>query len=235
MAEPETPPGGVSPPAARTSAELVAAVIANSQSLTGLEDRVEQALVEACEELSHMEWKALRKSDTSLSTTAGTQKVTLPADFLELLRPVQVVNGASSYTLELWTEEEAERCFPVASEHSNGKPVGCYVAEGALYLVPVPDDSYDLHIRYRMRLLLGTNGLNAGGFEPLVVAYATAQMMEELERGSETATRWWSIFERRVARKRVSERTTGETRRVNVRIGREYDPSRLDPNVVWWR
>ena len=211
---------------------LITEVRANIGGRTDLDTQIGTALDDAAEELSDMEWTELASRDDTGSATADDVEVDLPDDCEELLR-VQVLDDTSSYEIELVSQDEAERRFPEADERPMAKPVVGYRLGSTLYLAPMPDDNYTLRFTYRAVLTVTSGAASVGGFDPLLVAYATAQVFEGIERARESADRWWRIFERRVERKRRSQKGASGTRRLDTRLPPASPYT--DPYTLTWK
>ncbi len=148
-----------------------------------------------------------------------------------------VGNGTGSHNVPYLTKSEVESLYPVADMYSNGPVAVCYREVDSLYFAPTPDNADIIRISYRANLTIASADaslITSSGFDKLVIAYATAEVMEGLEL-DKSATRWWRIFNRRLASKMTSQRTTGVVQGVNTRVRRFSDDPRLrDPRIVWW-
>jgi hypothetical protein len=147
-----------------------------------------------------------------------------------------VGNGARAYNLEVWPDAEAERVYPAADVADGAQPMAAYRDGSSLRLVPSPSEVWTVRLRYRAKLSMssgGTDEISSAGFDTLLVAYASAWAFESIERGSESANRWWGIYARAVQAKRRSQGNTGEANRVDTRMA----PTERyrDPRVTYWR
>ena len=221
---------------ASTLASLKLRVQSNLQGRDDLTSEISYAIDDACEELSHAFWRSLVTRDSTTSTVSGTQSIALPSDCEEVLR-VQIVDNSSSYEVELLTKADVETRYPVADEFSSGTPAAVYREGSSLYFGPMPDAAYVVRVSYRAALSVASGSISYDGFDPLVVAYATAQVFESIEHGTVSATRWWAVYKRRLARKSESQVTTGTRDKMDTRLPNTIAPNpRLqDPTIVWWR
>jgi hypothetical protein len=227
---------------ASTRAWLENAVILNLGGRTDLMLSIDVAINNACEELTRYEWRELRERSSALVMTPNQQTVDLTTvTDLEELKRVIYLNGTQSYPLPIWTWEQAEHEYPAADQQNNPTtdPVACYREGLSLYLVPVPSVDYNLRLFYRAKLIVGAAGssaLSAPGFDSLIVAWATAEVMESIEHGAKTAARWWGLYTKRLRQKMASQRMgSGEVRRVDTGIpDHDVDPRIRDPRISWW-
>lgn len=84
------------------------------------------------------------QSETTLSATA--ESVTLPADFLEV-ESVYIDSGGSRTALMPATEQSQ-----ATGHDSSGRPAYYAIHDGELTLMPVPDGTYTITLRYYARL-----------------------------------------------------------------------------------
>jgi hypothetical protein len=225
-----------------TRAWLENATLLNLGGRSSLLAQVDVAINNACEELTRYEWRELRERSSSLAMTANQQTVDMTTvTDLEELKRVIYLNGTLSYPLPIWTWEEAESRYAAADQQNNPTtdPVACYREGLLLYLVPVPSVTYNLRLFYRAKLTVGAAGtaaVSASGFDSLIVAWATAEVMESIEHGTKSAARWWAIYNSRLKQKMQSQRMgSGEVRRVDTGIpDQDPDPRIRDPRISWW-
>jgi len=162
----------------------------------------------------------------------------------ELYR-VQVVDGTSSYTVEIRTKLDVEDAAPVAEAQAAGKPAVCYREGDRVYLVPVPDAVYSLRIHYRQILSLasGTSAtLSLDGFDSLVCAYATGYAFLAVRHAPKHAAEWTGKFQQLVALKRQGLGHNGVAEGMDLRCSPAdaagyYDQTArgIDPLVVRFR
>jgi hypothetical protein len=240
MSEPVQTEATIATPTSEISrASLRIRVGNNCSAALSNQTLLDECLDEACEELTRMEWRELAAKSTAESTVADVQYVDLPDDLEEILRPVQLVDATRSYEVPVGSRVYVEGIYPVADQFPSGDPSLCYRDGNKLYFAPVPNQAWVVKVWYRAKLTLGpdeADTLSAAGFDSLVVAYATARFYESLDRAKQSAEQWWSLFLRRVKRKRLSQRTTGEQLHVDSGLpeDRPRDPSAYDPRIVSW-
>ena len=80
------------------------------------------------------------QSTTTL--TASTEEVSLPSDFLEVVS-LYIDSGGSRNNLKPQTPDALN-----FRRNDTGRPISYAVLDGALKLMPAPDGSYDLELRY---------------------------------------------------------------------------------------
>jgi hypothetical protein len=93
----------------------------------------------------------LRKQvvNTTLSTVAGTQAVTLPSDFLEAENLV-VTNTSPAGALSVVTPEYLDRKFPESANYT-GQPLVYTIIGDTLVFGPTPDGVYTVDMSYYQR------------------------------------------------------------------------------------
>jgi hypothetical protein len=87
-------------------------------------------------------------TNTTLSTVAGTQTVTLPSDFLEM-ENITLTNTTPPAALSVVTPEILDRKFP--SGYANGQPVVYTIVGDAIQFGPTPDAVYTVSLDYYQR------------------------------------------------------------------------------------
>lgn len=87
-------------------------------------------------------------TNTTLTTAAGTQTVTLPSDFLEM-ENITLTNTTPPAALSVVTPEIMDRKFP--SGYANGQPVVYTIVGDAIQLGPTPDAVYTVSLDYYQR------------------------------------------------------------------------------------
>jgi hypothetical protein len=162
----------------------------------------------------------------------------------ELYR-VQVIDGTSSYTIEIRTKLAVEDGTPVAETQAAGKPVACYREGDLIYFTPVPDAVYALRVHYRKILTLasGTSAtLSLDGFDSLVCAYATGYAYLSVRHAPKHAAEWTGKFQQLVALKRQGLGHNGVAEGMDLRCSPAdgagyYDQTQrgIDPLVVRFR
>ena len=198
------------------------------QARTDLTTRIDEAIDDVCEALTHVHpWRELQSRSTSVTTVEDTQEVTLPGDLEELQR-VQVNDDLQSYNVAIGSKFEIESVSPLSSEHPSGRPIMCYRESGKLYLVPVPSEAWALVIYFRAKLTLAaaeSASISCDGFDRLIVAGARALVFEDLEHGDRSAAHWWRVYNERVQAKWLSQQENGVERCANLRLpGRSTIP-----------
>jgi hypothetical protein len=102
----------------------------------------------------------LRKqvTNTTLATVAGTQSVTLPADFLEA-ENLTITSVTPQATMSVVTPEIMDRRYPAG--YNTGQPIiYCYMGD-KLQLGPTPDAVYTISLDYYARFgALASNSTN---------------------------------------------------------------------------
>ena len=217
---------------------LRAKVVVNLEGRTDLTTAINTALDDACEDLSTYAWKELDARDSSTSTTAEVQYITLPSAVATgAILSVFLVDDTNSYPVPLRSRAVVEALYPVADEFSSGKPHYCYQEGSKLYFAPMPNSVLVVRIIYKALLAIATadaSQISAAGFDSLVVAYATAEVFESIEHGKETASRWWSVYNSRLRRKLLSQGSTGEENMVDTRLDSSPPLPRDPSTVAWW-
>lgn len=87
-------------------------------------------------------------STTALTTTAGSQSVTLPTDFLEL-ENITLTSTSPPATLSVITPEILDRKYP--KNYQTGQPMVYALLGDYLKLGPTPDAEYTVSIDYYAR------------------------------------------------------------------------------------
>jgi len=185
-------------------------------------------------------WTASVLADVAYVTVTGLG---------ELYR-VQVVDGTSSYTVEIRPKLAVEDTVPVAEEQAAGRPVVCYAEADRVYFAPVPDAVYSLRVHYRQILTLTGGGatptadaLSLSGFDSLVAAYATGYAFLTVRHAPQHAAAWMEQFNRLVVLKRRGLGHNGTVEGADLRCSPAddaagyYDQTRrgIDPLIVRFR
>jgi len=140
-------------------------------------------------------------------------------------------DGLSSYNVPVWTKEEAEGRYPVADLRTSADPEACYHEGDRIYFVPTPSAVWTARVSYRATLTLGaltTDTISTDGFDGLIIAMATSLLHEDDE-NDVSASRWLSRYQWRVARKYRSQRNSGVTRQVDLRVRSVLTPQERNP------
>ncbi len=87
-------------------------------------------------------------TNTTLSTVAGTQTVTLPSDFLEM-ENITLTNTTPPAALSVVTPEIMDRKFP--NGYVTGQPVVYAIVGDAIQFGPTPDAVYTVSLDYYQR------------------------------------------------------------------------------------
>lgn len=225
-----------------TRATLRTRVLANleGRSDDAMVTAVDAGLDEACEVLSAWEWREMATRSDSYETASDVAYITVTG--LGELYRVQVVDGTSSYTVELRTKMAVEDGTPVAEEQAAGKPVACYREGDTIYFTPVPDAVYALRVHYRNILSLATGSLSLDGFDSLVCAYATGYAFLAVRHAPKHAAEWTGKFQQLVALKRQGLGHNGVAEGMDLRCSPSdgagyYDQTArgIDPLIVRFR
>ena len=203
--------------------------------------------------LSTTYWRCLTANTSATTPAAGANWIAsslaeaayVTVTGLGELYRVQVVDGTSSYTVEIRTKLDVEDAAPVAEAQAAGKPAVCYREGDRVYLVPVPDAVYSLRIHYRQILSLasGTSAtLSLDGFDSLVCAYATGYAFLSVRHAPKHAAEWTGKFQQLVALKRQGLGHNGVAEGMDLRCSPSdsagyYDQTArgIDPLVVRFR
>ena len=120
---------------------------------------------------------------TDLSVTASDEYEALPAGAVGL-HEARVIDSTSSYSLEIITRTDAKRDHPSPTDYPEANPEKCYIFDGNVYFIPVPDDDETVRVTTSSLPTMG----KADASNPTVtvcdqalIAYATWQMFEQLE------------------------------------------------------
>jgi hypothetical protein len=228
--------GVVTPGVGATVGSLESQIVLNLEGRVDLGNVITGALADACEELSSYRWRELVERDVSISTTAGVHYITLPADVDEVLSVWLYVTTPSAQRRQVELISEAEAHSRSRECEGGSEPTACYREGQKLYFLPEPSSVWTVKLIYRAFLTVDSGAASADGFDGLLIAYATAQVYESIEHGKETASRWWSIYNRRLQRKQRSQETTGEDHRAELRLRNEkrgYTPRFSIPGRNW--
>jgi len=162
----------------------------------------------------------------------------------ELYR-VQVVDGTSSYTVEIRTKLAVEDMMPVAEEQSAQKPTVCYREGDRIYFAAVPDAVYPLRVHYRKILSLASGAsdtLSIDGFDSLVCAYATGYAYLAVRHAPKHAAEWTARFAALAEQKRQGQGHNGTAEGMDLRCSPSdsagyYDQTQrgIDPLIVRFR
>ena len=87
-------------------------------------------------------------TNTSLSTVAGTQTVTLPSDFLEM-ENISLTNTTPPAALSVVTPEIMDRKYP--NGYTTGQPVVYAIVADTIQFGPTPDAVYTVSLDYYQR------------------------------------------------------------------------------------
>ncbi len=87
-------------------------------------------------------------TNTTLTTVAGTQTVTLPSDFLEM-ENISLSNTTPPAALSVVTPEILDRKYP--NGYANGQPVVYAIVGNAIQFGPTPDAAYTVSLDYYQR------------------------------------------------------------------------------------
>ena len=101
----------------------------------------------------------LRKqvTNTTLSTVAGTQTVTLPADFLEI-ENIGISSTTPQAALSVVTPEIMDRRYPAG--YATGQPVVYSLLGDTIQFGPTPDAVYTISLDYYQRLNIAVSTTN---------------------------------------------------------------------------
>lgn len=131
-------------------------------------------------------------TNTTLSTVAGVQYVTLPADFLEI-ENIGLSNTTPPRNLHVITPELMDEMWPAA--YNSGVPTNFTIVGDKLILGPTPDGVYTVTLDYYQRLDLAsttTNWLMTN--HPNVYLYAC--LIEACGLAQQDDTVWVTKYER---------------------------------------
>jgi len=178
-----------------------------------------------------------------LSSLAEAAYVTVTG--LGELYRVQVIDGTSSYTVEVRTKLAVEDMMPVAEEQSAQKPTVCYREGDRIYFAAVPDAVYPLRVHYRKILSLASGAsdtLSIDGFDSLVCAYATGYAYLAVRHAPKHAAEWTARFAALAEQKRQGQGHNGTAEGMDLRCSPSdsagyYDQTQrgIDPLIVRFR
>lgn len=120
-------------------------LVSNVQSFLGGRSDVPSYVYELVTADINRDFRLL-EMQTETTLTASAESVTLPADFLEL-ESVYIASGGVRWPLRPATESAQ-----AVHWDSSGQPRTYAVHDGELTLMPVPDSSYTLTVRYYAKL-----------------------------------------------------------------------------------
>lgn len=165
---------------------------------TGRTDKVDlinNALNLAVEEVSlARNWSDLQREGVAF-TIGGSRSISLAPD-LARLSEVRVVDGFNSWQMRLRPKEWVVRYYPNPEVSTHAKPIIGYIESKTLYLVPVPDTTYELRYTYYRThppLNSDTDELLIRGVDRAVVAYAIFWVMQTIEKTQEAVT-WHQTY-----------------------------------------
>lgn len=95
--------------------------------------------------------------NTTLSTVAGTQTVTLPSDFLEI-ENIGLSSTSPPAALSVVTPEIMDRRFP--SGYATGQPAVYCLLGDTIQFGPTPDAAYTVSLDYYQRLSIASSTTN---------------------------------------------------------------------------
>jgi hypothetical protein len=200
--------------------------------------------------LSTTYWRCVTANTSAVTPAAGVNWVAsslaeaayVTVTGLGELYRVQVIDGTSSYNIEIRPKLAVEDGVPVAEAQAAGRPAVCYHEGDRVYLAPVPDALYPLRIHYRKVLTLASGTLSLDGFDSLVCAYATGYAFLAVRHAPKHAAEWTGKFQQLVALKRQGLGHNGVAEGMDLRCGPAdlagyYDQTArgIDPLVVRFR
>lgn len=144
-------------------------------------------------------WSQLRVSATA-SLLVDTSSVALASDAVRLTE-LRVLDGTSSYHLQLRAKEWVVRRWPLTSSLNRAKPAWGYLEGKTLHVVPEADKAYTIgysYCRLHPALTDDSDPLLIDAADAAVVAYAIYWVWFSLEQ-PETATSWKAVFEDELA------------------------------------
>lgn len=134
-------------------------------------------------------------TNTTLTTVANTQGVTLPTDFLEM-ENISITSTTPQATLSVVTPEIMDRKFP--AQYSTGQPVVYCIVGDTLQFGPTPDAAYTISMDYYQRLTAlsttPTNWLLTN--HPNLYLFAALAEAHMYMANEDTAAIWLQRFEK---------------------------------------
>ena len=160
------------------------------------DDLVNGAINLALKEISMRHIFRDMKSESDLPILVNAASVSLPSNTHHLIE-ARVIDGTSSYELDIRPKRWLTEKFPNVAADNTGKPTWGYIEGGKIYLYPLSDGSYSVRATVsKLMADLATDiaSPEVSGIDRVIIEWAVSWCMDALEM-FEQATRWMQRFE----------------------------------------
>ena len=155
-------------------------------------------------------------------TIASQQTYSFPSDYKDQLH-MMLIEGTTKVDLTKWVGPQAEKSY--TDTETEGRPYAYWVWDDSYFLYPIPDEEYDLMLKYYKYLANLTDAASeenvlAQRWSDLLINGATSDSFHYFLMADKTAeweTKWNAEFQKLI-RRQGKRRTTNYTPRLRVRV-----------------